>query len=101
MNKKNYIEGNKIVNTTYFGRVDVFEIVEEFPCGYAVWNIGRENFPFPGYLPLGRFEDYRMVEGCVLKAIKTDEALADEILKHKHGSVDYWKFKELTNKEEL
>lgn len=103
MDKKNYIEGDKIINTSWFGRVDVFQIVDEFPCGYSVWNIGRKNFPFPGYLPLGRFKDYVMVEGCVLKAIKADERLADEILKHKHGSVDYWKFKELElkTKEEL
>lgn len=104
MEKKNYIEGDKIINTSWFGRVDVFQIVDEFPCGYSVWNIGRQNFPFPGYLPLARFDsEYRMIDGCVLKAVKTDEALADEILKHRHGDVDYWKFKELERKtkEEL
>lgn len=98
MEKKNYIEGGKIINTSFFGRVDVFQIVDDFPMGYEVWPIGRINFPFPGYLPLGVFKGYHMVEGGynMLKAIKTDEALADEILKNRHGTVDYFKFKELT-----
>lgn len=99
MDKNNYQEGNKLVSKTFCGRVDVFEIVDEFPLGYEVWPIGRRNFPFPGYLPLGRFENYHMVEGSQLKAIKTDEALADEILNHsvKYGTVDCWKFKELAS----
>ena len=70
MEKKNYIEGDKIINTSWFGRVDVFQIVDEFPCGYSVWNIGRQNFRFPGYLPLARFDsEYHLIDGCVLKAV--------------------------------
>lgn len=80
MDKKNYIDGNKIVNTDLFGRVDIFEIVNEVPCGYEVWPIGRDNFPFPGYVPLGKFEDFHMVKGCQLKALKLEEELADLIL---------------------
>ena len=84
MDNKNYIDGNKIVNTTFFGRVDVFQIVDEFPCGYQVWNIGRQNFPFPGYLPLGRFKNYQMENTTYypLKAIKIEEKLADKVLKY-------------------
>lgn len=35
-----------------WGRTDVFEIVEEWPEGYQLWNIGRSNFRHEGYLPL-------------------------------------------------
>lgn len=29
-----------------------FKIVENFPAGAIVWNIGRHNFPFEGYIPV-------------------------------------------------
>lgn len=35
-------------------RTDKFKIVDKFPLGYIVWPIGRENFPFPGYIPLAK-----------------------------------------------
>ena len=35
-------------------RTDKFKIVDTFPHGYIVWPIGRENFPFPGYIPLAK-----------------------------------------------
>ena len=35
-------------------RTDKFKIVDTFPNGYIVWPIGRENFPFPGYIPLAK-----------------------------------------------
>ena len=35
-------------------RTDKFKIVDTFPLGYIVWPIGRENFPFPGYIPLAK-----------------------------------------------
>ena len=54
MDNKNYIEGDKIINTTWFGRVDVFQIVDEFPGGYSVWNIGCQNFLF---LAIFRLQD--------------------------------------------
>ena len=95
MDNKNYIKDGKVYNTTFFGRVDVFDIVDEFPEDYEVWPIGRANFPFPGYLPLGRFKDDHMVEGFALKSVRTDESLADEILKHRYGIVDYGKFMKL------
>lgn len=44
---------NAIIDINY-GRVDVFERVEEFPAGYFVWNIGRQNFPHEKCVPLAK-----------------------------------------------
>lgn len=38
-------------------REDRFKIVAEFPDGYQIWNIGRNNFPFPGYIPVCRIKE--------------------------------------------
>lgn len=61
------------------GRQDVFAIVDEFPAGYRVWNIGRKNFPFAGYVPLCRVKegDYHVVldELCAIKCASEDIAL--------------------------
>ena len=43
-----------IVDKSYWGRTDTFEVVNEFPAGYIVWNIGRHNFPHPGFVPLAK-----------------------------------------------
>ena len=44
----------KTLTQTCYGRTDVFRIVDEFPAGYVVWNIGRQNFPFEGFVPIAR-----------------------------------------------
>ena len=63
-------------------RYDIYDIVDEFPTGYIVWNIGRHNFPYPGYIPLAKPTDVPFhIDLHSLKAIRTDEALADYILK--------------------
>lgn len=61
---------------------DQFKTVETFPNGAIVWNIGRHNFPFPGFVPLAYpLEDYR-IDRYRLMAIKCkDEKTADRILK--------------------
>lgn len=57
---------------------DVFELVEEFPLGYHIWNIGKNMRD--GYLPLCRlrpvqpFPGGREIEPDTLKAIKCDGA---------------------------
>lgn len=56
----------------------VYEIVDEVPLGYMIWNIG-ENAP-DGYLPFCRlsrhqpFEGGRNIETDTLKAMKVDGA---------------------------
>lgn len=83
---KHYQEGNYLIREIW-GRTYKYEIVDNQPNGYDVWPIGRENFPFPGYIPLAKFEGINMVEGCKLKAMKFDEELADLILREasRHG----------------
>lgn len=57
---------------------DTFEVVEEVPDGYMVWNIGKNMVD--GYLPLCRlsarqsFPGGRSIEADTLKAIKTNGA---------------------------
>ena len=69
-----------------------FEVVEEFPAGYVVWNIGRHNFGFEGFLPLakpvaGRFDFQRLIDPKTLKAIKVvNEDMALKIMKLSHYS---------------
>lgn len=62
----------RIVDTGWWGRVDEYEVVEEFPCGYVVWNIGRHNFQHKGFVPLAKQDPnckYRvLLDG--LKALK-------------------------------
>lgn len=56
----------------------VFEVVEEFPLGYLIWDVS-ENL-IPGYLPLCRlcsnqpFPGGRNIEVDTLKAIKCEGA---------------------------
>ena len=55
-----------------------FEVIDEIPCGYEFWNIGKNMTE--GYLPLCRLSAIQPFEGgrCVdvesLKAIKLDGA---------------------------
>lgn len=63
-----------------------FELVEELPLGYEVWNIGANMAP--GYLPFCRlcavqpFEGGRCIEVDTLKAIKIEGA--EKVLKATH-----------------
>lgn len=76
------IQDGKIVQKTWFGRVDKYEIINSFPNGYVVWNIGRHNFPYKGYIPLARFTDIPYnVDSNRLKTIKVGEPLASHIIK--------------------
>ena len=47
----------------------IFEVVENIPEGYTVWNIGDNMVE--GYLPLAQIENYQ-VNPNTLKAIKID-----------------------------
>lgn len=55
---------------------DTYEVVNEIPVGYTIWNVGR-NGP-EGYLPLCRpareqpFEGARSIDTDALKAIKAE-----------------------------
>lgn len=82
MKKDVIIENGKLIDVTWFGRVDKYEIVNSFPNGYVVWNIGRHNFPYEGYIPLARLTDIPYtVDLNRLKTIKVGESLASHIIK--------------------
>lgn len=44
----------KIINKDRWGHTEEYEIVNKFPSGYVVWNIGRSNFEHPGFIPLAK-----------------------------------------------
>jgi len=63
------------LSVTRMGETNVFEIVEEIPVGYSIWNIGPQNMA-ENYLPLCRldyfhqpFEGARKIDPHSLKAI--------------------------------
>lgn len=63
-----------------YGRVDRFEVVDEFPIGYIVWNIGRHNFPHKEYIPLVKPDPSHkfwvlLKDMKALKCASEDEAL--------------------------
>ena len=77
----------------------VFEIVNKWPWGgYTVWNIGRENFQHPGYIPLAQEGSLPYhINQKTLKALYVgDEDLCLRVLRYasQHGC-DEKKFAEL------
>ena len=84
-----------------------FEIVESFPEGAFVWNIGRENFKHECYIPLAfldtNFPDPYHVDVKRLKAIKVDsEEIAIYIAEVAHWkTVDKKEFEEIIKSFEV
>ena len=84
-----------------------FEIVESFPDGAFVWNIGRQNFKHECYIPLafldtGYLEPYH-IDVERLKAIKVDsEEIAINIAEVAHWkTVDKKEFEEIIKSFEV
>lgn len=79
----------RTIEHTVFGKTDVYEVVDEVPLGYVIWNIGPNNAP-QGYIPFcrpahrQRFEGGREIDPDTLKAVKADGA-ADIMLSVGHG----------------
>ena len=84
-----------------------FEIVESFPEGAFVWNIGRHNFPHECYVPLAfldtSFPDLCHVDVKRLKAIKVEsEEIAIYIAGVAHWkTIDKKEFEEIIKSFEL
>lgn len=84
-----------------------FEIVESFPDGAFVWNIGRQNFKHECYLPIAfldtNFPDPYHVDVKRLKAIKVEsEEIALHIIEVAHWqTVDKKEFEEIIKSFEL
>lgn len=64
----------KFVDKSSFGIIDSYEIVDEFPDGYVVWNIGRQNFDHPCFIPLAKPDPDREygILRTELKALKVE-----------------------------
>ena len=75
-------EENELIHTSRWGDTDKFTVVDEFPVGAIVWNIGRHNFPFPGFIPVAWPLDDCHIDRARLMAVKCkDNETADAILK--------------------
>lgn len=91
-----------------FGRTDVFQIVDKFPEGYIIWNIGRHNFEHECYIPLAQRVsnnkkelEYYHIKTDSLKALKVEsEELALYLMKyaHKVDSVNSTNFDKIVQK---
>lgn len=94
-------EGNILIVANRCG-IHRFEIVDEVPLGYEVWNIGTNMAP--GYLPLCRlcavqpFDGGRNIEPDTLKAIRVDGA--EKILKATHYAKTPWEMERYVEKNE-
>ena len=62
----------RFLEHTEHGRTDKFEIVDSWPMSHLVWNIGREHFPFEGYIPLCVCDANFHVNLMNLKCVKVD-----------------------------
>ena len=80
-------------------RTDKFEVVQDFIKGTVIWNVGRENFNFKGYIPLVNVDDNYNVVGTKY-ALKVDsEELALYLLREANfGTIARDKFNELVEK---
>lgn len=84
-------------------REDRFQVVEQFPTNYVIWNIGRENFPFKGYIPLAKPVNRYHIDLKSLKALKVkDEKTALMLLKQAgRREVGFDRFNELMKNEAM
>lgn len=74
------MEKEVLMTTNY--NTHKFEVVEELPYGYHIWNIGRHNFPFECYIPLCQSDENFNVNVDTLKALKVkDEEFALELMR--------------------
>lgn len=91
----------KTLTRTSWYRNDIFEIVDVFPAGYVLWNIGRDNFPFPCYIPLARPNGKYTIDLTTLKTIKvSDEKMALHLMNISHRyTIDKNKFYEIVEKK--
>lgn len=72
----------KIIDKDRWGNTHIFEVVSSFPNSYHIWNIGRFNFPYEGYIPLCVSDANCHVNLGLLKALKVpNEEFALVLLK--------------------
>ena len=92
-------DGKQIDKNEYvcgIDRTDNFEVLTEFTKGLQVWNVGRENFNFKGYIPLVNGDDNYNVVGTKYALTVDSEELALYLLREAgFGTIDRDKFNEL------
>ena len=77
----------------------LFEVVQDFIKGTVIWNVGRENFNFKGYIPLVNIDDRDTVFGQKYALKVGSEELALYLLRQADfGTIDRDKFNELVEK---
>lgn len=86
-----------IAYTDFWGQFRTFEIVPDFPAGYQVWNIGRENFPFKKYIPLCEKSRNFRANPDTLKALKlpTEKQAAAILKAASRGTIDGHNFQNI------
>ena len=86
-----------IIDETYWGRIDRYEVVDAWPAGCLVWNIGRGNFRHEGYLPLVYVAADYQVDMSRLKAyhVGNEELCLKVLAAAGYGDVDYERFKQI------
>ena len=76
----------------------VFEIVDRVPCGYTIWNIGKNMVD--GYLPLCRLKAVK-VDGAqiILEAVgggqNTPEQMEAYIKRYRNAKPGTWSYKQV------
>lgn len=78
----------------------VYKVVDKWPSGgYQVWNIGRHNFEYEGYIPLAQVDANYRINPATLKALYVgDEGLCLAVLREASlHNVDEAEFNEMKN----
>ena len=80
-----------------FGMFNLFEVVDEFPGGYVVWNIGRHNFPCEEYVPIAKdMGNYQVSNPKCIKVKDEETALAImHASEHGKGNIGRFEFQRL------
>lgn len=81
----------QIIDKSY-SRTDIFEIVSEFPEGYVVWNIGRQNFKYERYIPLAKpnpnLEFHILLDELKALEVESEELALNIINEAQHRTVE-------------
>jgi hypothetical protein len=91
---RNWSLKTEIRNKTFYGTTEVYKVVKDFPDGAVVWKVGRENFPYIDFIPLGMQDpenEYWILKDQIFALDVYDEEFAHFIL-HFPGDVNKERF---------
>lgn len=79
-----------LITESYTHNTDKFEILDKIPWGYIIWNIGRWNFKFDGYIPLAKLADEPFhIKRNSLKAVYVGKEFSDWLLEKSSYRIIY------------